>query len=437
MEVLMKRLTLILSALLLVSTISAQQILRSEFSVYDTRENAIKAVHTEDEKHIRFAPKLATVVDGVEVLEQKFNMPTAWSDYNIYLHIQNSVKAFDLVINEQLIECIEDSYTPVDFDITPFLRQGDNDIMILARASTTNILNPTTIKSSAAPFHGSYIFAQHRKHIYDYDARIRQVGKSLKLELDIILRNNFNFEESMQVGYDIYSPDKKLVDYAVREVSVPGRGVDTLRIRTSLGEESRFLWSNGNPHLYRITLYTRRDGAPREYITLRIGAGSTTFADGKILRNGTPITIKSAPFNANGSYAEVLAEIKALRSKGINTLTPSTPQPYWFYNICDGLGIYVIEQANINPVTESLNRNIGGTPSNNFELLQDYMARTRAMYYRTRNHSCIIAYSLGGEKAGNGYNMYKVYQWLKSVEKERAVICQSADGEWNSDIVNF
>jgi beta-galactosidase len=56
------------------------------------------------------------------------------------------------------------------------------------------------------------------------------------------------------------------------------------------------------------------------------------------------------------------------------------------------------------------------------------------MYYRTRNHSCIIAYALGGDAAGNGYNMYKAYEWLKSVENERAVICTSADGEWNSDI---
>ena len=42
--------------------------------------------------------------------------------------------------------------------------------------------------------------------------------------------------------------------------------------------------------------------------------------------------------------------------------------------------------------------------------------------------------ALGGDEAGNGYNMYKAYQWLKSVEKERAVICTSADGEWNSDL---
>ena len=43
------------------------------------------------------------------------------------------------------------------------------------------------------------------------------------------------------------------------------------------------------------------------------------------------------------------------------------------------------------------------------------------MYYRSRNFTCVIAYSLGGP-SGNGYNMYKAYQWLKSVEKSRPVI---------------
>ncbi|MBQ3027208.1 MAG: hypothetical protein IJD27_06720 [Alistipes sp.] len=98
------------------------------------------------------------------------------------------------------------------------------------------------------------------------------------------------------------------------------------------------------------------------------------------------------------------------------------------------MGVYVVERANINPVEESSNRKIGGTPSNNPELVDVYLARVKAMYYRTRNHSCIVAYALGGDKAGNGYNMYKAYQWLKGVEKGRAVICTSADGEWNTDL---
>ncbi|MBE6194740.1 MAG: hypothetical protein E7140_03295 [Rikenellaceae bacterium] len=432
----MKRLLLALCAIASLDIVAAQQVYRTEFSVFDLREAALKNDHSQTERYIRFAPKSFEAVGKVEVVGEKIELPTAWSDYNVYLHIQNTIKAYDLVVNEQLVASVEDSYTPADFLLSPYLRQGSNEILLLLRRSEVIELNAGAQSNLVEQFRGSYLFAQHRKHIYDYDARIvpSKNGKELMLELDVVVRNDFNFEEMVQVGYDIYSPDNKLIDYAVREFTVAGRSVDTLHIRTSLGEEMRNLWSTTNPKLYRLTLYTKRDGKPREYIVFRLGAGSSTFADGKILRNGKPLAIKTARYNARTTYAEALSEIKALRAKGINTLLPDNPQPEWFYDICDSVGMYVIERANINPVEESENRKIGGTPSNNPQLVGEYLARVKAMYYRTRNHTCIIAYALGGDKAGNGYNMYKAYQWLKGVEKERAVICTSADGEWNSDI---
>jgi len=432
----MKKFLLTTLAIAVAIIVSAQQIYRTEFSVFDLREAALKSDHSKTERHIPFTPKTLEAVGKVEVVGETVEFPTAWSDYNVYIHIQNTIKAYDLVVNEELVASVEDSYTPADFLLSPYLRQGKNEILLLLRRSECIELNNGSKSNLVEQFRGSYIFAQHRKHIYDYDARIVQSenGKGLSLELDILVRNDFNFEEVVLVGYDIYSPENKLIDYAVREFPVAGRSLDTLHIKTYLGEESRFLWSNAKPQLYRLTLYTKRDGKPREYISFRLGAGSTTFADGKILRNGKPITIKSAQYNARTTYAEALSEIKALRAKGINTLLPDNPQPEWFYDICDGLGMYVIERANINPVEQSQNRKIGGTPSNNPALAGEYLARVKAMYYRTRNHSCIIAYALGGDQAGNGYNMYKAYQWLKGVEKERAVICTSADGEWNSDI---
>jgi beta-galactosidase len=413
---------------------SAQQVYRTEFSVYDLRDAALKHDHSQTERHITFAPKSVTAVGKVEVVGQVVDMPTAWSDYNVYIHIQNTIKAYDLVVNEQLVASVEDSYTPADFLLSPYLRQGDNEILLLLRRSQCIELHNGSKSNLVEQFQGSYLFAQHRKHIFDYDARIVESGKTLNLELDIVVRNDFNLEEVVQVGYDIYSPEDKLIDYAVREFPVAGRSIDTLRIRTSLGEESRYLWSEKNPKLYRLTLYTKRDSKPREYISFRLGAGTTTFANEKILRNGKPIAIKSARYNARTTYDEALAEIKALKAQGINTLLPDNPQPEWFYDICDGLGVYVVERANINPNEEPKNRKIGGTPSNNPELTGEYLARIKAMYYRTRNHSCIVAYALGGDEAGNGHNMYKAYQWLKGVEKERAVICTSADGEWNTDL---
>ena len=78
-------------------------------------------------------------------------------------------------------------------------------------------------------------------------------------------------------------------------------------------------------------------------------------------------------------------------------------------------------------------RRIGGTPSNDPALLGEYMDRIRGMYFRSRNHPSVAGFALGSD-SGNGYNMYKAYQWLKEAEPQRFVIYLDADGEWNTDL---
>lgn len=79
---------------------------------------------------------------------------------------------------------------------------------------------------------------------------------------------------------------------------------------------------------------------------------------------------------------------------------------------------------------------MGGTPSNDPRLLGEYLGRVKAMYHRSRNHTSIIGFALGRD-SGNGYNMYKAYEWLKSVEPSKPVFYVGADGEWNSDVMPF
>ena len=56
------------------------------------------------------------------------------------------------------------------------------------------------------------------------------------------------------------------------------------------------------------------------------------------------------------------------------------------------------------------------------------------MYRRAQNHVCIVAFALGGDQAGNGYNMYKAYELLKAYGDSRPIVHYGAEGEWNTDI---
>ena len=179
----MKRVFSLLSALSILCWANAQQVYRNEFSVFDLREAALKNDHSRTEHHIRFAPKSIEAVGKVEIVGQNVNMPTAWSDYNVYLHIQNTIKAYHLVVNEQLVASVEDAFTPADFLLSPYLRQGNNEILLLIRESDCPELDNTIENKVKERFSSSYIFAQHRRHIFDYEAHIATEGKKLMLAL--------------------------------------------------------------------------------------------------------------------------------------------------------------------------------------------------------------------------------------------------------------
>ena len=91
------------------------------------------------------------------------------------------------------------------------------------------------------------------------------------------------------------------------------------------------------------------------------------------------------------------------------------PQDRKFYELCDEYGIYVYDEANIESHGMYYNLSRGGTLGNHPEWLKPHMDRTINMYERNKNHPSVAIWSLGNE-AGNGYNFYQTYLWLKERE---------------------
>ena len=421
----------------LFATASAQRVYRTEFKVYDTREEARAGKRPENEKYRVVDPVYEGVTDGVKVYVQRFDVPASWNDYNAYLHLENVKSAYVLMLNGEVVAEVEDDRTPADFMVSPWLRQGENVLVVaLYKSNCAAIQQHGWHSEDIKPFAGSYLFTQRKLHIYDFSAEIvpndtREYGI---LNLNVVAANNFNYEENISIGYDIYGPDGKLIDYTVRELTVPGRSLDTLRIKADIYHSYKYKWggNRSTAPLYSMMLYVKRNGMIYEYIPFKVGFGRTEYADGKILRFDEPVKLVRHRFNAAATLVETEKEILAAKREGVNTLVVDYPQPEWFYSLCDRQGMYVVDRANINAPKSSTDRAVGGTPSNDPSLAEEYLNRVKAMYFRSRNHSCIVGFMLGGQ-AGNGYNMYKAYEYLTSVETRRPVIYEAAEGEWNSD----
>lgn len=420
------------------------RIARSEFVCYDRREDARVGNRVTTEKYIVVSPTLKFEADAHStdivrrVYEEQLTIPASWSDFNAYLHTENVGADYVVFINGEQITDPIDQFTPTDIAISPYLVEGDNTLAIVTvEEPYMSRLDEDLTIAERPMFENCYIFAQRRVAIYDYHVRLLpdSLDRFAQLHLDFIVANAFTTADAIEVGYDIYSPEGRLVEYSVNGRELAALSLDTVSLRPYIYHSNPNRWSAENPKLYDLTLYVKRSGIPCEYIPLKVGFAEYGYNDeGQITLFGTPLTLRRATYNAATDMRTTEREIRQLRASGINTLTPQYPQPVWFYDICDRLGMYVIDCAAISSPTSADNRSVDGTPANAPELLDDYISRVDAMYRRAQNHVCIIAFSLGNNPSGNGYNMYKAYEHLKAYGDSRAIIYEGAEGEWNSDL---
>ena len=432
--------TLLVAAVSLVETLSAQAIIRrTEFLCYDKREDAKVDVRKNNDKYIDLRPTLQFEGEGSvrAVYEQVIDVPASWNDYNAYLHTENIGADYTIFVNGSQITPAIDRFTPTDMFISPYLDQGANTIaVVLVDEPYMGLLAEGLQQPARKQFDNCYIFAQRRLAVYDFNVRLQpdSLARFAELKLDVLVDNSFSTEEVIDVGYDIYAPDGKLMEYSVNDLRIEGFTRDTLSFSPYIYNSNPNRWTPANPKLYDLMLYVKRSGILWEYIPLKVGFAEYGYTEqGSITAFGKALTLKKERYNAAADKATTEREIKALKQRGINCLMPDYPQPRWYYDICDRVGVYVIDCAALASPTDADNRAVGGTPANVPELVDEYLRRVETMYHRAQNHVCIIAFSLG-KKAGNGYNMYKAYELLKSKGDSRAIIYEDADGEWNTDL---
>ena len=412
---------------------------RTEFICYDKRNDAKSDIRTNNDKYIDLCPTLQFEGEGSvrAVYEQEIVVPASWNDYNAYLHTENIGGDYTIFVNGvQITEAI-DRFTPTETYISSYLDQGKNivAIVIVDEPYMEAVAEGMTMPKRTQ-FENCYIFAQRRLGVYDFNVRLvpDSLERFAQLKLDVLVDNSFSSDEVIEVGYDIYAPDGKLMEYSVNDLALEKFTRDTLSFKPYIYHSNPNRWTAANPKLYDLTLYVKRSGILWEYIPLKVGFAEYGYTEsGDITAFGKPLTLKKETYNAAADKTTTEREIKALKQRGINCLTPDYPQPRWFYDICDKVGIYVIDCAAVTSPSMADNRALGGTPANAPELVDEYLRRVETMYHRAQNHVCIIAFSLG-KKAGNGYNLYKAYELLKSKGDSRAIIYEDADGEWNSDL---
>ena len=370
------------------------------------------------------------------IYHRTFAVPETWAGRTVYLNLAGIKSGTYVYVNGKGIGYCEDSKNLARFDISSALKGGENNLTLkVYRYSTASWLECQDFWRISGIERDVYLSSEKTP---------ARVNFSVVSTLDPTLTKgvfhlNMRSEGRSEVSYELIDKDGETVADAIYDFTGELTTVaDTIpNVRT---------WSAETPELY--TLLLKVNG---EYTRFHVGFRRieiATVKDGErdvkaLLVNGQSVKFKGVNMHEHNPYTghyqtreNILEDLKLMKMANINAIrTCHYPQPREFYELCDSLGFYVYDEANIE--SHGMGYRLDRTLGNNVAWQAKHIDRILNMYYRTASYPCVTILSLGNE-AGNGANFYEAYRVLKALEKDgqnRPVCYERAEREWNTDML--
>jgi beta-galactosidase len=376
-----------------------------------------------------------------------FTLPPSWDGREVFIHLGAVKSAFYLWINGQYAGYSEDSKLEAEFNITPYLRPGENTVALeVYRWSIGSYLECQDFWRISGIERDVYLYARPKLDIRDFKviSRLDEQYRDGLFNLSVEINNHAlkgNEKTDTPLSYTLTAT---LTDADGRKVFEQEKKQSFAASRDFLTLETRIpnvkAWSAEIPRLY--TLYiTLQDagGNVLEVIPNRVGFRTVEIKNARFLVNGQPVYIKGVnrhehhPLTAHVlSEADMRKDIELMKQLNVNAVRMSHyPNHPLFYELCDEYGLYVCDEANIE--SHGMGYRLDRTLGNDYRWQKAHLDRVLRMYERDKNHPCVTFWSLGNE-AGNGYNFYNAYMALKKIDPSRPVQYERAEMEWNTDI---
>ena len=381
-------------------------------------------------------PPVLPEVFPAAIYHRTFTVPEGWNGRTVFLNLAGIKSGAYVYVNGKEIGYSEDSKSLARFDITSALKAGDNDLTLkVYRYSTGSWLECQDFWRISGIERDVYLSSEKTPARFDFSVISTLDPTLTKGVFTLKMRS----QKPVEVFYELLDKDGECVADAVFEFSG-----ELVSVTDTIPQVRK--WTAETPELY--TLLLRVSG---EYTRFHVGFRRieiATVKDGDrdvkaLLVNGQPVKFKGVNMHEHNPYTghyltkeNILQDLQLMKMANINAIrTCHYPQPREFYELCDSLGFYVYDEANIE--SHGMGYKLDRTLGNNAAWYGKHIDRILNMYYRTSNYPCVTILSLGNE-AGNGVNFYEAYRVLKALEKDgqnRPVCYERAEREWNTDML--
>ena len=401
-------------------------------------------------------PPLLPEENPVGVYRRDIEIPSDWNGRDIYLHIGGAKSGTYVYVNGQEVGYSEDSKNPAEFLINKYLKPGKNVLTLkIFRWSTGSYLECQDFWRVSGIERDVYLWSQPKTAIQDFRviSTLDDTYKTGIFKLAIDLKNHEEKAKNLTISYELIDNSGKTIATECKNLWVSPAVNSTASFETTIPDVAT--WTAEIPNLYKIVM-TIKDGYKTvEVVPYHVGfrrfemkQTKELAGNGKpytvFLVNGQPVKFKGVNIHEHnpetGHYVPVelmRKDFELMKKHNINSVRLCHyPQDRKFYELCDEYGLYVYDEANIESHGMYYSLSKGGTLGNNLEWLKPHMDRTINMYERNKNYPSVTFWSLGNE-AGNGYNFYQTYLYIKNKEKDgmnRPVNYERALWEWNTDM---
>jgi len=395
-----------------------------------------------------------------------FTLPEGFVKNGLYISFQGVESGFALWLNGSYVGYSEDSFTPSEFDLTPYVKEGENKLALkVFKWTSSSWCEDQDFYRFSGIFRSVYLYTMPKVHVYDLKVQpvVEESLENAKLVLDMEICGKVETVEKSADDAKMQNVSAKITLTGSRDDSKEGvagsvsentifsetisfqsnNTSDTIRFTDTGAATVHFeqqvshpaLWSAEHPDLYTLTVeLLDESGNSVEFISQNIGFRRFEMKDGIMTLNGKRIVFKgvnrhefSSKTGRAVSKEEVLQDIITMKQNNINAIrTCHYPDASGIYELCDRYGLYMIAENNLeshgswDAASHGLVPKDTIVPGDNMDWEPMMLDRVNSCYQRDKNHPAILIWSVGNESYG-GKVIFDMSEKFRAVDPHRLV----------------
>ena len=351
-----------------------------------------------------------------------FEVPEEMQGKRLFISFQGAESGIALWLNGHFVGYSEDSFTPSEFELTEYVKEGENKLAAqVFKWTASSWCEDQDFYRFSGIYRDVYLYTVPEVHVYDLQIRAipDETLSTAALEIGTDTWGKGTVKITLSKDGETVIEDKKALD---------GEEIYSWKV------ENPVLWSAEDPQLYDLKMEVYNEsGELQEVIPQKVGFRRFEMKGGIMTLNGKRIVFKgvnrhefSSVSGRHVSEEELRKDLKTMKQNNINAIrTCHYPDASMIYELCDEYGIYMIDETNLEShgswdVAEFTKDYTYVVPHDKPEWRDMMLDRANSMYQRDKNHAAILIWSCGNESFG-GKDIFEMSQFFHKEDPTRLV----------------